>query len=106
MRALTQSPLALAREALEVAQEALPTYTSPFSRKDFTQHQLFAILVLREFLSTDYRGITAILEDWSDMRRALGLKRVPHYSTLCYAHQRMAKKGAISSSCAPSSLVP
>jgi len=105
MRAMTKSPLALAREALEAAQEALPTYTSPFSRKDFTQHQLFAILVLREFLRTDYRGIVTMLAEWSDLRKALGLKRVPHYSTLCYAHQRITKKGAMPSSWALSSPV-
>ena len=103
---MTRSPLALVREALEVAQETLPAYSSPFSRKDFTQHQLFAILVLREFLKVDYRGIITILSEWSDMRRALRLKKVPNYSTLCYAHQRMSKKGAMRSSCATSSTEP
>ena len=90
MRAMTKSPLALAREALEAAQEALPTYTSPFSRKDFTQHQLFAILVLREFLRTDYRGIVTMLEEWSDLRQALGIKHRPTFRK-SYLHPAMER---------------
>ena len=55
-----------------------PAYSSPFSRKDFTQHQLFAILVLRQFFKTDYRGIYRFLEDLADLHEVLGLEKVPH----------------------------
>lgn len=89
----TRSPVALARMALRVARDALPAYSSKRSRKDYTQHQLFAILVLRQFLQTDYRGIIEWLRDWSDLRQVLQLQRLPHYSTLCYAGQRLLKKG-------------
>lgn len=102
MRAMTKSAVALAREALQVAQAALPPYSSRFSRKDFTQAQLFAILVLRQFFKTDYRGVIQMLQDFSDLRSSLGLKKVPHYSTLCYAEQRLIKKGLLSA-CWPSS---
>src|SRR5215211_2287046 len=81
-RPMTKSPRAVAREALRVAQEALPAYSSKYSRKDFTQHQLFATLALKTFLRTDYRGVQAQLADWSDLRNALGLSKVPDYSTL------------------------
>ena len=100
--AMTKSPVALGKEALAVAQEALPAYSSPFSPKTFTQHQLFAILVLRQFFRTDYRGIVQILADLGDLRSALGLKKVPHYSTLCYAEQRLLKKGLLTASWASS----
>jgi len=94
MRAMTKSAVAVAREALRVGQAALPPYSSRFSRRDFTQAQLFALLVLRQFLRTDYRGVVALVAEWSDLRRALGLKKVPHYSTLCYAEPRvLGKKG-------------
>ena len=93
VRSLTKSPVALCREALAVAQEALPSYSSSYSRKEYTQHQLFAILVVRQFFRTDYRGICRLLEDLSDLREVLGLKKVPHYSTLCYAEKRLLKKG-------------
>ncbi len=101
--AMTKSPVALGKEALAVAQEALPAYSSRFSPKVFTQHQLFAILVLRHFFRTDYRGIVQLLTDLSDLRSALGLQKVPHYSTLCYAEQRLLKKGLSTASWASSS---
>src|SRR6266480_2766268 len=96
-RPMTKSPRAVAREALRLAQEALPAYSSKFSRKDFTQHQLFALLALKTFFKTDYRGVVQLLVDFGDLRADLGLDQVPHYSTLCKAAQRLLKKG--SSSC-------
>jgi Transposase domain (DUF772) len=95
---MTKSPLAVAREALAVARASLPAYSSKFSRKDFTQHQLFAALALKQFFRTDYRGVAAILTDSSDLRAALGLTDVPHPSTLCYAAGRLLKRGASSNS--------
>lgn len=90
---MTKSPVALAREALKVGQKGLPPYSNRFSRRDFTQAQLFAILALRQFFKTDYRGVVQLLVDLSDLRKALHLKKVPHYSTLCYAEKRLLKKG-------------
>jgi hypothetical protein len=95
---MTKSPRAVAREALGVAQEALPAYSSKFSRKDYTQHQLFALLALKTFFKTDYRGVAQMLADFSDLREDLGLAEVPHYSTLCYAAKRLLKKGSSSGS--------
>jgi hypothetical protein len=89
---MTRSPVALARWALAVAERALPTYGSKFSRHDFTQPQLFAALVLKRFFQTDYRGISCLLADLSDLRTALKLTKVPHYSTLCYAEQRLLRQ--------------
>jgi hypothetical protein len=89
---MTRSPVALARKALEIAQAALPAYSSPYSRRDFTQHQLFSVLILMTFLKTDHRGIVAILADWTDLRAVLKLTRVPHYATLFKAEARFLKK--------------
>jgi hypothetical protein len=91
-RPMTKSPLALARAALAAAQQALPAYSCKYSRKDFTQHQLFALLALREFLKTDYRGLEQYLKDWSDLREALGLAKVPDHSTLQKAARRLLEK--------------
>jgi len=100
---MTKSPLALARAALAAAAEALPKYSSKYSKHDFTQHQLFALLALREFLKTDYRGLEALLRDWSDLRQALGLAKVPDHSTLQKAAVRLLeKKGPPPSSPPPS----
>jgi hypothetical protein len=59
-REMTKSPRAVAREALRLAQQTLPAYSSKYSRQDFTQHQLFAVLALKTFLKTDYRGVVQV----------------------------------------------
>jgi hypothetical protein len=106
MRSTTKSALTLAREAREAAEQALPRYSARNSPHKFTQHQLFAILVLRQFLRKDYRGMEQLLKEWSDLREALGLKRVPHYSTLCLAEQRLLKGGPSTGSSPPFSIAP
>src|SRR5947209_20398274 len=95
---MTKSPRAVVREALRLAREALPAYSSPYSRKDYTQHQLFAVLALKTFLKTDYRGVVQFLADFAELRGDIGLAKVPNYSTLCYAEQRLLKRGTSSSS--------
>jgi uncharacterized heparinase superfamily protein len=96
-RLMTRSPVALARTALAVAARALPAYASKFSKHDFTQHQLFGVLVLMQFFKTDPRGIVQLLRDLSDLRAELGLNKIPHPTTLFYAQKRLGKKGAFSS---------
>jgi hypothetical protein len=83
----------VALEALSTAREALPRYSSRFSRHDFTLAQHFACLVLKSFFRTDYRGISAILIDLPDLRAALELKKVPHFTTLQKAHARLLSFG-------------
>ena len=97
-RTMTKSPRAVAREALRLAREALPAYSSKFSRQDFTQHQLFALLAVKTFLKTDDRGAVAFLEDFAELREDLGLDKVPHHTTLWHAGQRLLKKGRPSAS--------
>jgi hypothetical protein len=110
MRAMSKSAVRVAKEALAVGRQVLPPYSSRFSRHDYTQPQLFALLILKQFLRTDYRGLVALLAEWSDLRRARGLKKVPHYSTLCYAEQRLLrgaeKGGPFSRLSRPSSPAP
>jgi len=93
--ALTKSPLALAKEALTVANKIVQPYSHRFSRHDFTQAQIFTILVLRQFFGTDYRGIVAILQDSSDLRNVLSLDKIPHYTTIQKAQQRFLKKTSL-----------
>src|SRR5262245_45741661 len=51
--------------------------------------QLFACLVLKTFFKTDYRGLAQLLPDLPDLVAALGLERVPHFSTLHKASRRL-----------------
>ena len=78
--------------AYATAKDALPKYAHRFSPKKFTQHQLFACLVLKEFLKSDYRGIVGILVDCPNLCAAIGLEHVPHYTTLQKAADRLLKK--------------
>ena len=68
---MRKSPLGLARTAQSVARESIPAYSSKLSRRDFTLHQHFVLLALREFLKTDYRGLEQILKDWAELREVL-----------------------------------
>ena len=97
MRSMTKSAVQIARDALAVGEAALPAYGSRYSRRDYTQPQLFALLTLRQFLRTVYRGVVALAAEWRELRDALGLARVPHYSTLAHDAPRLlagAEKGA------------
>ena len=91
MSVTSKSPAAVLRAALEVARQALPAYSHRCSPKTYTQHQLFACLVLKNFLKTDYRGVVAQLQDCSSLRELLDLDQVPHYTTLQKAAHRLLK---------------
>ncbi|MFO0953678.1 MAG: hypothetical protein U0835_21485 [Isosphaeraceae bacterium] len=91
-RSAAKSPLALARAALASARETLPEYSSKFSRHDYTQHQLYAVLALRDFLKVDYRGLEEVLREWAELRDALSLSRVPDHTTLHKAARRLCPK--------------
>lgn len=88
----SKSPNRVAAVAYTAAKEALPVYSHKYSPKKFTQPQLAACLVLKEFFTTDYRGIQHILEDSSDLRKILELNEVPHFTTLHKAAQHLLKK--------------
>jgi hypothetical protein len=89
----TKSPVALVRKALRVAKESIPLYPHPFASRDFTQHQLFAILTLRLSLKTDFNGIIGLLEDSPELREVLRLNKIPDSSTLFFAEHRLIRKG-------------
>lgn len=96
MMTMSKSALRVAREALAIGRQALPAYATRTSKHTYTQPQLFALLVLKQFFRTDYRGLVTTVAEWAELRRALHLTHVPHYSTLCYAEQRLlqgAEKG-------------
>jgi hypothetical protein len=88
----TKSTLTVAREAWKAGQESLPDYRRPKSPKKFTQPQLFACLVVKEFRCLDYRGIWVLLQEWPQLRNVLGLQKVPHFTTLWAASKRLLAK--------------
>jgi len=103
---MSKSPKALARAAVETARHVLPAYSCKQSPHTYTQPQLFAILILRTFFRTDYRGICDILTDFSDLREVLQLPRVPHWTTLQKAEARLLKRGLLTPCSEPCSTAP
>jgi len=94
MRTLTKSPKAFAKMALAIGKEGLDSYSCSKSPHVYTQPQLFALLAIKHFFNTDYRGVIALLNDWPELVKVLGLKRIPDHSTLKYAQDRFLEKGA------------
>ena len=91
MSRTAKSSLKVAMVALHIGQHSLPTYAYRYAPKTFTQPQLFACLVLKTFLRTDYRGIVAYLNGMTELRDAIGLKKVPHFTTLQKAARRLLR---------------
>lgn len=91
----SKSPKAVALAALATARRALPAYSHLCSPKKFTQHQLFACLVLKNFLKTDYRGVVAHLADHPSLVELLQLRCVPHFTTLQKASRRLLACGRV-----------
>ena len=85
----TKSPRKVLRVAHAVAVQSLAAYSHLFSPKKFTQHQLFAVLVLKEFMRCDYRKVTQLLEECPDLCREIGLEPVPHFTTIQKASKRL-----------------
>jgi hypothetical protein len=78
-----------ARVALEVAHRVLPSYRSRFSKHQFTQPQLLAILCLMRYEDWTFRQAESRLAEHRDLREALHLRSVPDYTTLYRFLQRL-----------------
>lgn len=90
MSRTSKSPLKVAAAGYAAGRASLPRYAHKFSRRDFTCPQLFAILVLRKFFKTDYRGVIQYLAEWEELRRVLDLHaKVPHFTTPQKASARL-----------------
>jgi hypothetical protein len=68
--------------ALHVGQAALPAYRSKFSKHQFTQPQLLAILCLMRDEDWTVREAEVRLAEHMELRTALRLQRVPDYTTV------------------------
>ncbi len=87
----SKSPRRVLLAAYEAARRALPAHRHKFSPKKFTQHQLLACLVLKEFSRLDYRGLADHLADHPDLAREIDLEVVPHFTTFQKAAARLLK---------------
>ena len=81
--------------ALAAGKEAFSDYSHVYSPKKFTQPQLFACLVLKEFEKKDYRGIRQLLLDCPELAAVIGLSSIPHYTTLQKASRRLLRQDRV-----------
>src|SRR6267154_415929 len=74
--------LPFARVALQVATLVLPPYRTRFSKHQFTQPQLLAVLCLMRFEDWTFREAEVRLREHQELRAVLQLPAVPDYTTL------------------------
>ena len=89
MSCTSKSPRDVLLCAYSIAQQCLPAYGHKNNPKKFTQHQLFACLVLKNFLKTDYRGVVTHFEDCDSLSELIELSVVPHFTTIQKAAKRL-----------------
>ena len=81
--------LPFARIALQVSRAVLPRYRSRFSKRQFTQPQLLAILCLMRYEDWTFREAEVRLSEHRELRQVLGLVSVPDFTTLYRFLQRL-----------------
>ena len=67
----------------------IPVYSSKFSKKTYTQHQLLILLLLKEYLAEDYRDAVELTEIMDSLREKIHLHEVPHFTTIQKFCQRI-----------------
>jgi hypothetical protein len=60
----------------------LNLYSCKYSKRVYTQHQLLALVLLKEYISTDYRDFVELIYLTSNIKDKLGLDKIPHFTTL------------------------
>jgi len=95
MATTSKSPKDILITAYRVAQRSIKAYSHRYSPKKFTQHQLFAVLVLKSFLKNDYRGVAKHLNDCHALAEAIELTKIPHFTTLQKASRRLLKMAPV-----------
>lgn len=74
------------------AKQVISEYSSKFSRKDFTQQQLLALLCVKEKTKQKWKDFEDLLFNMPRISEALGLDKTPHFTTLNKFFLRLKKK--------------
>lgn len=75
------------KETHKLATNIFPAYSSKYSRKDFTLHQLITLEIFRMLLDVPYRDFKGLLALMIPVQQFLNLPRLPHFTTLNHLHQ-------------------
>jgi IS5 family transposase len=77
-------------QAYDLAQRSVPTYSTKYSRKDFTQHQLITLNLIRIKCDWTYRQTIEWFRWMTPLRDHLDLEIMPDHTTLYHAFDRMS----------------
>jgi hypothetical protein len=79
-----------ARVALQISRDAVPAYRTKFSKRQFSQPQLLAILCLMRYEDWTFRETEVRLAEHQELRVALELMNVPDHTTLYRFMRRLS----------------
>jgi hypothetical protein len=68
----------------------IPLYSSKFSKKTYNQHQLLILILLKEYLSKDYRDTVDLVDLMNEIKQKINLDSIPHFTTLHKFSQRIS----------------
>jgi hypothetical protein len=68
----------------------IPLYSSKYSKKTYTQHQLLILLLLKEYLSEDYRDTVELIDIMDTLKERMNLEEIPHFTTIQKFCQRIS----------------
>jgi transposase len=67
----------------------IPLFSSKFSKRTYTQHQVLILLLLKEYLLEDYRDTVELTEIMDSLREKIHLREIPHFTTIHKFCQRI-----------------
>jgi len=79
----------VARKCYEICQRVLPRYSNKMGPKTYEFWQLIAMFLYGIVYNLTYRDLEEEFRISEVLRKALNLKEVPHYSTICKAVKRL-----------------
>ena len=82
MAKLVNRLIKLTERLRSVFKKSLPAYSCRKSKQTYKQYQLAVIWCLMKYLRTNYRRIIELLELMPEIRQAIGLGRLPHFTTI------------------------
>jgi IS5 family transposase len=81
--------LSFVHEAYSIVKQQLPKYSSKYSRKDFTLHQLVVLNLIRIRHEFEYREAVDLVGYMTPIRDTLELDDMPHFTTVQKAMDRV-----------------
>lgn len=65
-----------------VQSSRLSLYSCKYSKHVYTQHQLLVLVLLKEYIGTNYRDFVELIDLMNEIKDKLDLDNVPHFTTL------------------------